>query len=55
MREVEPLLSQETRAKVTELLHEVTVYDMMNTLYLAAQSGRLVAKSGQAHRSEKHG
>ena len=40
MREVEPLLSAETREKVTALLHEVTVYDMMNTLYLAAQSAR---------------
>ncbi|MBL6711919.1 MAG: hypothetical protein ISQ07_00875 [Pirellulales bacterium] len=40
MREVEPLLSEEARERVTELLHEVTVYDMMTTLYLAAQSGR---------------
>ena len=54
MKEVEPLLSEATRRKVTELLHEVTVYDMMNTLYLAAQSGRLTAKPGKAHRGEKH-
>lgn len=54
MKEVEPLLSEATRRKVTELLHEVTVYDMMNTLYLAAQSGRLAGRSGQAQRGEKH-
>ena len=33
MREVEPLLSPEIHAKVTELLYEVTAFDMMSTLY----------------------
>jgi hypothetical protein len=37
MREVEPLLSPAVHAKVTELLYEVTAFDMMNTLYMAAK------------------
>jgi len=37
MKQVEPLLSQEVHAKVTELLYEVTAYDMMNTLYMASR------------------
>ncbi|MGA0040762.1 MAG: hypothetical protein ACO3NZ_13020 [Pirellulales bacterium] len=40
MKQVEPLLSAEAHAKVTELLHEVTAYDMMNTLYMASKSRR---------------
>jgi len=37
MKQVEPLLSPELHAKVTELLYEVTAFDMMNTLYMAAK------------------
>ena len=37
MKQVEPLLSPEIHAKVTELLYEVTAFDMMNTLYRAGR------------------
>jgi uncharacterized phage infection (PIP) family protein YhgE len=37
MKQVEPLLSPEIHAKVTELLYEVTAFDMMNTLYRAGK------------------
>jgi hypothetical protein len=38
MKEVEPLLSAEAHEKVTQLLCEVTAYDLMNTLHMAGQS-----------------
>lgn len=38
MKEVEPLLSPEAHEKVTQLLCEVTAYDLMNTLHMAGQS-----------------
>ncbi|MFM1904185.1 MAG: hypothetical protein RLZZ440_2085 [Planctomycetota bacterium] len=38
MKELEPLLSPEAHEKVTELLCEVTAYDLMQTMYLAGQS-----------------
>ena len=38
MKEVEPLLPPEAHAKVTELLCEVTAYDLMNTLHMAGKS-----------------
>jgi hypothetical protein len=33
MREIEPQLSPELHAKITELLCELTAYDLMQTLY----------------------
>ena len=45
MKQVEPMLSAEAHAKVTELLHEVTAYDMMNTLYMAAKSRRSAGRA----------
>jgi len=33
MQEVEPLLSDEQHAKVTQLLVELTAYDVMNVLH----------------------
>jgi len=38
MKEVEPLLSPEAHEKVTQLLCEVTAYDLMNTLHMAHAS-----------------
>ena len=38
MKQVEPLLSPEAHEKVTQLLCEVTAYDLMNTLHLAGKS-----------------
>lgn len=38
MKEVEPLLSPEAHDKVTQLLCEVTAYDLMNTLHMAGKS-----------------
>ena len=38
MKEVEPLLSPEAHEKVTELLCEVTAYDLMNAFYMAGKS-----------------
>ncbi|MFM7035682.1 MAG: hypothetical protein ACKOYJ_10985 [Planctomycetia bacterium] len=38
MRDVEPLLSAEAHEKVTQLLCEVTAYDLMNTLHMAGTS-----------------
>jgi len=38
MKQLEPLLSDDAHAKVTELLCEVTAYDMMQAMYLAGQS-----------------
>ncbi len=38
MKEVEPLLSPEAHETVTQLLCEVTAYDLMNTLHMAGQS-----------------
>lgn len=39
MKEIEPLLSDELHAKVTQLLCEVTAYDIMQLLH-AAQEAR---------------
>jgi PHD/YefM family antitoxin component YafN of YafNO toxin-antitoxin module len=38
MREVEPLLSPEAHEKVTQLLCEVTAYDLMNTFHMAGKA-----------------
>ena len=38
MKEVEPLLSPEAHEKVTQLLCEVTAYDLMNTFHMAGKS-----------------
>ncbi len=38
MKDVEPLLSPEAHEKVTQLLCEVTAYDLMNTLHMAQAS-----------------
>jgi len=38
MREVEPLLSPEAHEKITQLLCEVTAYDLMNTFHMAAKA-----------------
>lgn len=38
MKEVEPLLSPEAHDKVTQLLCEVTAYDLMNTFHMAAKA-----------------
>lgn len=38
MKRVEPLLSPEAHEQVTQLLCEVTAYDLMNALYMASQS-----------------
>ncbi len=38
MKAVEPLLSEELHAKVTQLLCELTAYDTMNLLHLMDQS-----------------
>ena len=38
MKEVEPLLSPEAHDKVTQLLCEVTAYDLMNTMHIAGKS-----------------
>jgi len=38
MKEVEPLLPPEAHEKFTQLLCEVTAYDLMNTLHLAHAS-----------------
>lgn len=38
MKDVEPLLSPEAHEKVTQLLCEVTAYDLMNTLHMAGKS-----------------
>ena len=38
MREVEPLLTPEAHDKVTQLLCEVTAYDLMNTMHIAGKS-----------------
>ena len=38
MKEVEPLLPPEAHAKVTELLCEVTAYDLMNTFHMAGKA-----------------
>jgi len=37
MKQVEPLLTPEAHAKVTELLCEVTAYDLMNTFHMAGK------------------
>jgi hypothetical protein len=46
MKELEPLLSEEAHEKVTELLCEVTAYDLMNTLHMAAKARKPVAFRG---------
>ena len=38
MKQVEPLLSPEAPEKVTELLCEVTAYDLMNTFHMAGKA-----------------
>jgi hypothetical protein len=38
MKEVEPMLSPEAHEKVTQLLCELTAYDLMNTLHMAGKS-----------------
>jgi hypothetical protein len=38
MKEIEPLLSAEAHEKVTQLLCEVTAYDLMQTMHLAGKS-----------------
>jgi len=38
MKELEPLLSTEAHEKVTQLLCEVTAYDLMQTMHLAGKS-----------------
>ncbi|MEI8228384.1 MAG: hypothetical protein WCH77_09005 [Planctomycetota bacterium] len=38
MKEVEPLLSPEAHEKVTQLLCEVTAYDLMNMFHMAGKS-----------------
>jgi hypothetical protein len=38
MKEIEPLLSPEAHEKVTQLLCEVTAYDLMQTMHLAGKS-----------------
>ena len=38
MKEVEPMLSPEAHDKVTQLLCEVTAYDLMNMLYMAGRA-----------------
>ena len=38
MKELEPLLTDAAHAKVTELLCEVTAYDMMQAMYLAGHA-----------------
>jgi len=38
MKEIEPLLSPEAHEKVTQLLCEVTAYDLMNTFHMAGKS-----------------
>jgi hypothetical protein len=38
MKEVEPMLSPEAHDKVTQLLCEVTAYDLMNTFHMAGVS-----------------
>jgi len=38
MKDLEPLLSPEAHEKVTQLLCEVTAYDLMQTLNLAGKS-----------------
>ena len=38
MKEVEPLLSDEAHEKVTQLLCEVTAYDLMQAMHLAGKS-----------------
>lgn len=38
MKQVEPLLSAEAHEKVTELLCEVTAYDLMNTFHMAGKA-----------------
>ena len=46
MKELEPLLSEEAHEKVTELLCEVTAYDLMNTLHMAAKARKPVVFRG---------
>ena len=38
MKELEPLLSDEANGKVTQLLCEVTAYDLMQAMHMAGQS-----------------
>ena len=38
MREIEPMLSAEAHEKVTQLLCEVTAYDLMQALHMAGKS-----------------
>jgi hypothetical protein len=38
MKEVEPMLSPEAHEKITQLLCEVTAYDLMHTLHMAGKS-----------------
>jgi hypothetical protein len=38
MKEIEPLLSPEAHEKVTQLLCEVTAYDLMNTFHMAGKA-----------------
>ena len=38
MKQVEPMLSSEGHELVTQLLCEVTAYDLMNTFYMAGKS-----------------
>jgi len=38
MKEVEPLLSPEAHEKVTQLLCEVTAYDLMNAFHMAGKA-----------------
>ena len=38
MREIEPLLSPEAHEKVTQLLCEVTAYDLMQAMHLAGKT-----------------
>ena len=38
MREIEPMLSPEAHEKVTQLLCEVTAYDLMQAMHLAGKT-----------------
>ena len=47
MKEVEPLLEPEVYEKVTELLCEITSYDMMSAFHLASK-----ARAGRTFKSK---
>jgi hypothetical protein len=46
MKQVEPLLSPEAHEKVTQLLCEVTAYDLMNAFHMAGKSRPLTQFRG---------